>query len=60
MCFLLERLSLLCVSVATEVLVCSFRSLAVIPVDKYSILRKQILQLAMVSRKLQVQNFCAF
>ena len=34
--------------VATEVLVCSFRSLAVMPVDKYSILRKQILQLAMV------------
>ena len=36
-------------SVAGELLVCSFRSFAVMPVDKYSILRRQILQLAMVS-----------
>ena len=36
-------------SVAGELLVCSFRSFAVMPVDKYSILCKQILQLAMVS-----------
>ena len=43
--------------VAGELLVCSFRSFAVMPVDKYSILRKQILQLAMVSHNC---TLCAF
>ncbi|XP_065918364.1 serine/threonine-protein kinase ATR-like isoform X5 [Dysidea avara] len=37
-----------------ELLVCSFRSFAVMPVDKYSILRKQILQLAMGNKELKI------